>query len=471
MIERPPVKGGNPHLASRPGPADPNHLSRLSRRLYRLEIGAWARVSFSEGVTFFFLLLYVFFEYVRPQSLYPSLDVLPWSQAALFATTLGFVLSGRVTRKLHFLDLPFALFTLVVVASSFAAYRPSASFEDLDEIFLVWVLVYWLVSTVVNNEKRFLVFTLAFLLWSLKMSQHATRSFLAIGGGFRDWGATGAPGWFHNSGEMAIQMCVFLPMSWYFWVGIRENLPRWKSWLLVLLPLSALIALVASTSRGGQLGGLAVILGIVLKSKERVRGLMVGAFLLALGFLILPEEQKERFTEMGEDETSVSRLTYWEDGIEITTEHPLLGIGYRNWVPYYRNHYDAVGELPHNIFIEASAELGLPGFLGLLGLIFGTFFTNARTRKNAKNLPPPSGPFFLSMADGLDLALVGFMVSGFFVTVLYYPYLWFNLAFTASLYGVSRKAAKKARGRQFHEMSSETVSREREVPALAGVRR
>ena len=38
------------------------------------------------------------------------------------------------------------------------------------------------------------------------------------------------------------------------------------------------------------------------------------------------------------------------------------------------------------------------------------------------------------MSHGLDSALVAYLVAGFFVTVLYYPFFWINLAFTVSLY-------------------------------------
>ena len=46
------------------------------------------------------------------------------------------------------------------------------------------------------------------------------------------------------------------------------------------------------------------------------------------------------------------------------------------------------------------------------------------------------------MAHGLDGALVGFLVCGFFVTVLYYPYFWINLAMTTSLYEAAKRWAK-----------------------------
>ena len=38
------------------------------------------------------------------------------------------------------------------------------------------------------------------------------------------------------------------------------------------------------------------------------------------------------------------------------------------------------------------------------------------------------------MALGLDAGVVGFVVPGFFVTVLYYPFFWVNLGFTGTLY-------------------------------------
>jgi hypothetical protein len=49
------------------------------------------------------------------------------------------------------------------------------------------------------------------------------------------------------------------------------------------------------------------------------------------------------------------------------------------------------------------------------------------------------------MAHGLDGALIGFLVGGFFVTVLYYPFFWINLAMTVALYNVTSKQVMAAR--------------------------
>jgi hypothetical protein len=93
--------------------------------------------------------------------------------------------------------------------------------------------------------------------------------------------------------------------------------------------------------------------------------------------------------------------------------------------------------------VEAGAELGYLGLMAFVALIFVTLLFNYRTRKLAKRLP--RGRFLYNMAHGLDGALIGFLVGGFFVTVLYYPFFWINLAMTVALYNVTSKQVRAAR--------------------------
>jgi hypothetical protein len=400
---------------------------------------AWRRQSFA----FWALCAYVFIEYVRPQQVWPAIDVLPFGKVTLLVALIACVAEGLRSRRLHLVDGLLVAFTCIIVLSSLTAYRPEEAFADWS-LFLNWLLIYFLCTQVVTTPQRMLLFWGLFMLWSLKMSQHGTRIFVARGFSFSSWGATGAPGWFQNSGEFAIQMCVFMPMALHAVLGLRKNLSRRRFWgLMALLPGTAIISLMASSSRGGQIGLVAVLLFMVAQTKHRVRGLVVSALVLRGLWLVMPPEQKERFETMGDDKTSQSRITYWEDGIEIMNEHPLLGVGYNNWLPYYHDFYNPFAELPHNIFVEAGSELGYLGLAGFVALIIATFVLNARTRRLAMRAPD-WGPVLRGMAYGLDGALVGFMVSGFFVTVLYYPFFWVNLAFTAALFETTRRTALSA---------------------------
>jgi hypothetical protein len=59
---------------------------------------------------------------------------------------------------------------------------------------------------------------------------------------------------------------------------------------------------------------------------------------------------------------------------------------------------------------------------------------NARTREYLlKRGDGKQKEFEYHLAMGLDMALVGFLVSGTFLTVLYYPHLWVLLGISAGL--------------------------------------
>src|SRR5690606_15925554 len=191
-------------------------------------------------------------------------------------------------------------------------------------------------------------------LYSFKMSQHGFRTWLGNGFGFSDWGATGAPGWFHNSGEFGVQMCVFLPLSVEFILAMRPHWNRWVRYLFYVMPITAVASMVASSSRGALVGGGAVALWWVVRSKQRVRSLLAITLLGVLTWAVVPPEQKARFSSAGEDDTSTSRIERWTAGIEMANDYPVLGIGYNNWLSY-------AGPLSHNIFIEAWSELGYTG--------------------------------------------------------------------------------------------------------------
>lgn len=393
---------------------------------------SWAAFK-RQSLAFWALNFYLFIEYVRPQSVWTALDVLPWGQLALGLTAAAVLTEPAIRRPFRLLDGLLALFSFIVLASLLTAYSPSYGF-GLVKTFVVWVVLYYLVTRIVTTETRLFLFIAAFFLWSFKMSQFGARDFVLTGFQFRAWGVGGGPAWFQNSGEFAIQMVVFLAMVTPLLLLLRRRLPKWKTAVLLgLLPGTALASVVMSSSRGGQLAAAAVLCCFVAQSRYRVRGLAWAAVLLPALWFITPAEQKTRFSEMGEDNTSVTRFTYWRHGLEIMEDNPILGIGYGNWVPYYRTYYNPRGQLPHNIFIEAGSETGYLGLAAFVALIIGTFVVNARTRRMARALPV-WGPFHRSLALGLDAALLGYLVAGFFVTVLYYPFFWVNLSFTSALY-------------------------------------
>jgi putative inorganic carbon (hco3(-)) transporter len=392
----------------------------------------------TQGPSFWFLNIYVFFEYVRPQHLYPSIDFFPWLRTALLLSFICAVFEGNPPRPRTSVCWWLLIFSVIVGASIVTAYSPETSMKHLD-LFFVWVLVYFLIINVVNTEKRFLVFMTAFMLYHFQMSLGSTKQWIGIGFRFRSWGLTGGAGWFNNSGDYGVALCIFLPMSIYFYLAVAPHLDRlWKKILVAAMPATALITIIGCSSRGALVGAAAVGLWMLMRTRYRVRGLVALLAVAAIVNIALPPEQKARFDAAGKDKTSLDRLTFWRQGAEMLRENPVHGIGYYNWLTYYGRRIDATPTLPHNLFVLAMAELGYPGIIVLSILMILVFVFNRRTRKLAER-DPPGGRFISLMSRGLDGGLIGLMVAGFFDTVTWYPFFWFHLAMTVALYEVARR--------------------------------
>ena len=408
--------------------------------LYALNIRSIVRYVKSESAPFLWLNVYLFLEYVRPQSIYPNIDILPFAQTALLITLALMFREGIQHRARNVETIWISLFSITIILSSAFAYSPTTSFSKLDDFF-VWLLVYYLIISIINTEKRFFVFLLGFILYSFKMSQHGFRSFVGRGFGFEGWGVVGAPGWFHNSGEFGIQLSIFLPIVICFMIALWAHWDRWRKSIFILMPLTGIVSVVATSSRGAMLGASAALLWLVGASRIQLKVVIAFLIIATLTYNITPEQSLQRFDTAGVDETSVNRIERWKDGVEIINDNPVLGIGYGNWVIYRAREQGLGGGLPHNIFIQAGSELGYIGLIIFVLMIFNIFRNNLRTRRLAR---ASNNKFLMMTAYGFDGALVGLLVSGSFVTVLYYPYFWIHLAMTVALNNVAKRECGSA---------------------------
>lgn len=412
-------------------------------KLYALRIGSLWEAFSRQRASFWLICFYIFLEYVRPQTAYPVIDVIPWAQTTILLAIAFFVMEGNRFSVKNVESRLLVFFLLTILLSAIFAYSPADSFDKID-VFIAWFIVYFLIINVVNTQTRLFVFLCLYLLWNFKMTLHGSLSWAGRGFAYANWGVTGAPGWFHNSGEFGIQLATIIPLSIYFVWALKTYLGKLKLLALLALPATAIASVVATSSRGAMLGAAAAILWMIWKSKRKVAvALLIAIPLAFVVYNAIPHESISRFETAGADSTSQARLERWKDGIEIMSHYPVLGIGYANWPEYYeRNYRPLPGQrlgLSHNIFIDAGAELGYIGLGVFLLMVLFTFVNNYRTRKAALAL---DNKFLFYMAHAFDAGMIGFLVSASFVSVLFYPYFWIAAAFTVALNNVAQSALK-----------------------------
>lgn len=402
----------------------------------------WAQFK-REHFSFWMICGYLFFEYVRPQSIYPSIDFLPWAQVFLLGSLVGLLMDKNRRLVFDIAHVWMVLFLLVVILASVTARYPDYAWKHFMDFF-GWFIIYFLVVNIVNTERRFIIFLSIFLVASAKLSISLTRTWAMRGFAFTDWGLAGPPGFFQNSGELAIQMLVFGPVAYGVAMFVKPYVSRMKFWILMSFPFTAGMTIMGSSSRGGQIALACQALWIFFSGRFSLKKILLVSAIIYAGITFLPQEQKDRFASAGDDRTSQQRLLYWKHGIQMIKDNPVLGIGYFGFVPYYEEHHrqDMLyreAELPHNIFIQVGTDAGYVGLTVFGLLIFRTISAGRRIRKlSAANSDGERKPFAV-IAGGLLAAMWGFIIAGQFVTVTYYPFFWINLAFMISLLNVSKQ--------------------------------
>ncbi|MBW3225628.1 O-antigen ligase family protein [Marinobacter adhaerens] len=397
---------------------------------YALRIGQIWRYFKGETFAFWMVCAYLFFEYVRPQSIYPAIDFLPWTQLTVIGAILGCFVDKSVRWVSSPVNILLVIFFIIILISSFFAYFPEASYKNLDKYYL-WLIIYFVIINIVNTKERFFIFICIFLLASFKLSLSLAITWAQRGFSFTDWGLMGPPGFFQNSGELAIQMLIFWPIAWAFVQYVKPYISKLLYLLLLLMPITAIMVILGASSRGAQLALVAQL--VVMNYRYIINPKVVVSIFVVLALLwtFVPDEQKGRFETMGEDVTSRQRLLYWENGMKMIQEHPFFGVGYFNFAPYYQRYYpeDLLvqrAQLPHNIFIQVGTDTGIIG-LTIFFLLLIVAMRKGNSLRSNKNCP-------LRLAGTCaNLSLLGFLVAGQFVTVTYYPFLWIHLALITSL--------------------------------------
>lgn len=413
--------------------------------LYQLKILGYWRALKEQPICVWMICLYIMNEYLRAQKIFEFLYGLPISRILLLMTLITWTMNAK--EKFHkdsFFGF-YLLFFLIILVSSFTAYSPTKSFNNLN-LYISWMLIYFLVVQNITTEKRLLIFIWFLFLPIFKMSLFGAKSWTMRGFAFSDWGVSGPEGFFQNSGELSLLMAMFFAMSTGLYIGIKEHLSYTKKLLMLSLPLTAIMTVLASSTRGSQLALLIqmLIFGILFK-KFSFRGIIVTVLALSLAYNYLPEEQKQRFESAGSDKTSLARLTYWEKGYEMLNDHPVTGVGYFNFPEYFAYKYPSYvvyehkgAEVAHNHVVEVAATLGYPGIIVYLLIIYGCYYVAAKTRKILVNNELKSHwvyPFTI----GMDCALIGYFIGAMFMSVAFYPYIWIHSALIVATYTATKK--------------------------------
>jgi putative inorganic carbon (hco3(-)) transporter len=434
-------------LTNEPARADHSRLSRSERDPIARENDAAPVVGIrslfrslkadlrSDGWAFPLICMYLIFEYNKLQAVWPILDFLPWTQTLLIAAIVAAFFDRASRPPAPAAIAAMASLAIVALLSSAFAFDPHTAFENWF-LWGGWVVIVLTISSIVTTRQRVIIFCFIYFVANLKMAQHGFRAWAGRGFAFADWGVTGSPGWFENSGEFGMQMAMVAPLLIAQLRIVHRRLSRPLKLLTWLFLVAILGSILASSSRGAIFAIVIVGLWAFVSARgKRLRFAFILAAVVTVALLALPEEFKHRFDTMGSDNTSTSRLTYWKAGMEIFKKHPITGIGFQNWTQYVSEHRrDLIVtghvEVIHNTPLEVATELGSLGFIVFASVVVLIWRTNSRSQRLSNT---GQDRLLGATAQGLNGSVIAFLVASFFMSVAVYPYLWITLAMSISV--------------------------------------
>jgi putative inorganic carbon (HCO3(-)) transporter len=412
-------------------------------------------------LAFLGVLGYLVVEYSRLPAAYPFLQSFALGKVVVGIAVLGWFLSYHKTTgdrsPVRAIDAAFVLLLIFAGFSVlFAQYKNLAWAGYIDLV--RWAAIYFVIGRTVSTSWRFRWFISLLLLLNLKLAQHAVRYFYATLGHWdsaavavREGARAGSTGFFANSGDFGVAMCVVWPLATILLLPKSGKVMR-----IFLLTCSAvfMVAIVLSSSRGAVLGAACVIFAGIMASRKR-KAAIIMALLLVVGItLVMPDAMKMRFQsalDPQQDRTAKERLQFWRSGLTMFRDNPILGVGITNFAPVRLEKYTEPGDTErifvcHSIYMQVLSELGLAGVIPFLILIFLFFRLNARSRKILLALGYKGRQSYeYCLSFGLDLALIGYLTSGAFLAVLYYPHLWILLGLSVGLYSACCRIQSEAR--------------------------
>lgn len=177
----------------------------------------------------------------------------------------------------------------------------------------------------------------------------------------------------------------------------------------IALAVFSAVCLMYSLSRGGYVAFLVgwLFLGLI---KQRKLLVLLVVFFLTWTTLV-PNAVHERVTMSYNEQTGTidhsaeTRLTLWEDALQVFDSNAALGTGFNT---YAYMHRVGVYEDTHNFFLKVLVETGILGLVLFLWLVIKLFWAGFRLSRRAKD------PFFASLGLGLATWIACAVVANFF---------------------------------------------------------
>jgi probable O-glycosylation ligase (exosortase A-associated) len=392
--------------------------------------------------------LYLWIAYFRPESwawsdIFASLNLSYFAGAYLVIRT---IVSGTKIALDWRSGLLLLFLAQSLIATAFGV-DPTYSFGqwyDFAKMIAVSILLANIIQTTADLRLVLIVISLSL---GFEAAKQGWAQLVLNPGGRND---NGVP-FLGDNNLVAVGMAMLVPV-----IGVvAATATGWQKRAFQFLNIGVVYRAVSTYSRGGFLSIGAVSAIWFWRSPHKLKTFAAVVIAAALVLPVLPTQFWDRMSTIAapadaRDDSQQSRLHFWRVAVAMANDRPLTGVGHAAYPRAY-NRYDWTGgqfmtnRAVHSAWFGVLAELGYPGLLLFLLILFGSFRACRRVRLAARR-GEITGPLGL-YAVAFETSLAAFMVGGSFVSFHYCEMLWHYFALTIALerVAVREMAAQRAR--------------------------
>lgn len=419
---------------------------------------AAAAEGISNALSFWALMAFTFVLIISPQSFIPQLRPLHIALVSAAVAGGAYLLDRfiqkpaavRGAREVR-IALWLALWALVTVPLSM---WPGGSVAFFFSVFFKALIIFWLLSNVVNETWRLRVVAWALSLMAVPLALSAIWSFFSgtflhqeLSHGLEriagyDASLTG------NPNDLALMLNLILPLSVALFLATRKFMPRML--LLTIITLDV-VAIVATYSRAGFLT-LCVIavtyISLLLRRRQRwIAGVAVA--LMLLGVQLFPSSYVNRLstiTNVQADRTASAQVRLRDTiaALKYISVHPLAGAGIGNNILALNKVRGVSWVQVHNIYLVYAVELGFPGLILFMALLWKSIKCAQYAKRRALQRAGTGELYYL--AEGIGVTLIAFAIAALFYPDAYQFYFYYmaGLAVAAKSISIHERPASKS---------------------------
>jgi probable O-glycosylation ligase (exosortase A-associated) len=263
---------------------------------------------------------------------------------------------------------------------------------------------------------------------------------IATGGAYRIYGPPNSM--IADNTDFGLALNMTLPI--FFFLAQSESRP-WVKRLFAFLFLATIPVILFTYSRGALIGLICVGGLMLVRLPMRLRLLIIPAIVFGLlsAIMFAPESWRDRMETLGNtsaDASAQARLNAWEYSLHLASDHPLTGGGFATFTHElyvrYAPNSSVEAQTAHSIYFQLLAEHGFTGLGLYLTLLVSSILSAGKIIKNARLYGDET---VIHYANMFRFSLVGFAISGTFLSRAYFDYFFCIVACIAVLKYVSRE--------------------------------